>query len=262
MPLGIYAWVGIPVPFTDRIAMIRDAGFETTSLWWEQDDPVRRRIRELAPEIVRNAGLTLDHIHVPYKHCAFLWRTNEEERLRVVDQHMAWIEDCRRQEIPVMVMHVTASQPMSPASRAAGLDSFRRIIHLAEDAGVTVALENTRHPSALYLVLDELPSLRLGLCFDSGHAIIHGKEPFELLHKWGHRLITTHLSDNDGILDRHWLPGDGVIDFQAMARAVDWPAYQGPLMLEVSAQDKEADLPQFLAAAHSRLSALADNLYS
>jgi len=67
---GIFAWFGMRVPFAERMAMVRTAGFETVGLWWEEDDPERRRLRNLMPGVVRRAGLTVCNVHTPYRGCA------------------------------------------------------------------------------------------------------------------------------------------------------------------------------------------------
>jgi len=52
------------------------------------------------------------------------------------------------------------------------------------------------------------------------------------LERRGGRLLTTHLSDNDGEADRHWPPGEGVVDWRGLASA---PSLRrlGAVMLEV-----------------------------
>jgi sugar phosphate isomerase/epimerase len=56
--------------------------------------------------------------------------------------------------------------------------------------------------------------------------------PLALLQRHGGRLLTTHLSDNDGAADRHWPPGEGVVDWPGLAAE---PSLRGlgAVMLEV-----------------------------
>ena len=56
--LGIYVSSRVGVPFAGRMAMIRDAGFGATCLWWEEEREEARRLRHLAPDIVRKNGAT------------------------------------------------------------------------------------------------------------------------------------------------------------------------------------------------------------
>ena len=56
--------------------MIRDAGFGATALWWGEDSDRARELRAIVPDLVRNAGLFIDNIHVPYQGCNELWVTD------------------------------------------------------------------------------------------------------------------------------------------------------------------------------------------
>lgn len=249
--LGIYASFGFHVPFADRIALIRDAGFGATSIWWEEDRPEARRLRHLVPDIVRRAGLYLDNIHVPYKGCNDLWSDIDGDRERAVLRHLSWIEDCRRHQIPQLVMHVTMGNVRPP--NAQGLESLRRIVAAGEDAGVRIAIENTRSSEHVHFLLENVPSPTLGLCYDASHAWLYDSDPAALLRNWGHRLSATHLSDTDGKRDVHWLPGRGVIEYPAIAAAFPKESFSGVNMLEVTSGRKCANMEKFLEDAHASL---------
>ncbi len=47
---------------------------------------------------------------------------------------------------------------------------------------------------------------------------LYSPKPGELLERWGHRLMVTHIGDNDGVLDRHWLPGLGTLNWKEIAQ--------------------------------------------
>jgi len=245
---GIFAWFGIQVPFPDRVRMIKDAGFEATSIWWEQDNQAWRRLCLLMPDQVRAAGLHLENAHVPFRRCNALWSSDASERLAAVERHVGWVHDCARHGIPVMVMHCTASAcTLAPSHE--GIDSVRRIVDAAEGSGVTVALENTSGVAHIEALLAHIESPRLGLCYDSGHDWLKSDDAPALLRRWGHRLKATHLSDTDGVLDRHGLPGQGVVDLDGIGRALDWASYPASLLLEVVPRDRGQEPQSFLAEA-------------
>ena len=252
--MGIFAWFGIRIPFADRMRMIRDAGFQATSLWWEQDDPSWRRLCQDMPDMARSAGLFLDNAHVPFRRCGALWSPRESERRAAVDEHIAWVEDCARHRIPRMVMHVTSSH-RPPAPDGFGLESLRRILDAAEDLEVELVIENTRSSAHIDHLLEAFDSPALRLCYDSGHDALHAERPMDLLRAWGHRLGGLHLSDTDGRLDRHWIPGEGIVDFEALARAFPWRTYSGTHLLEVVPRDPEEPPAAFLNRAHDHLAA-------
>jgi sugar phosphate isomerase/epimerase len=50
----------------------------------------------------------------------------------------------------------------------------------------------------------------------------------------GEKIVTLHVSDYDGIDERHWLPGEGCIDWQALRAALCEVGYDGVWMYELS----------------------------
>ncbi|MCC6491307.1 MAG: TIM barrel protein [Candidatus Hydrogenedentes bacterium] len=257
--LGLFAWFGVPIPFVERMSLVREAGFEATSLWWEEDDEKRRRLRDLAPDIVRNACLHLDNLHAPYVGCNALWSGDAVERLAMVDRHLGWVEDCALHDVPMLVMHVTQGSTVAPPN-AHGLDSMRRIVGAAEERELRIAIENTRGEQHVDWILDDIDSPALGLCYDSSHDWLYAAEPVALLSRWGHRVMTTHLSDTDGRRDRHWLPGEGAVDFERIAAQPAWQQYVGTCLLEVVPKDRAEDVRGFLARAYESGRALRDRL--
>lgn len=192
-PLGIFSWFGFVLPFQERIKLIKEAGFAATSIWWEDEDTPWRIKKESMPQLVREMGLLLENIHVPFNESGALWAEQESVRY----------------DVPY--------------------------------------------------ILDKIQSNYLGFCYDSSHYNLSDKQDFYLLEKYGERLVTTHLSDNDGLKDRHWLPGHGTIDWAMVAK--HFPAsYQGCLTLEAYPTTGEReDSPQiYLKRAYQKVKNVRD----
>lgn len=258
-PLGIASWFHRAVPFCDRFKMMRDAGFDTTCIWWEDKDESRKRLRDCVPDAVRAAGLSLDNIHVPYHWAPGLWSANRAARLEAVAKHASWVEDCARHGIPRMVMHLVLGTK-DPWRLEDGLDSMLRIVEAGEEHGVTVAIENTRCAERIDAILSQIPSSRLGLCFDSAHDLLYSPAPLQMLSAWGHRLTATHFSDTDGRRDYHWLPGKGRVDFETVAQSMATHGYEGSLMIESVSRDGEAEAGAYLESARRSLVAIRETM--
>ncbi|MDQ7094897.1 sugar phosphate isomerase/epimerase family protein [Desulfosporosinus sp. PR] len=228
--LGIFSWFGFVLPFQKRLSLIKEAGFDATSIWWEDEDTPWQTKKEHMPQLVKDMGLELDNLHVPYNNSNELWSERESVRSNFIQRHIRWLNDCANHHVPLMVMHLTEGLN-PPAPNHYGLQSFYELVKAAEELGVTIAIENTRRSDNLPYLLSAIPSSRLGYCYDSSHYFLSNKQDFDLLKNFGERLVATHLSDNDGLEDRHWLPGHGIIDWTVLSR--HFPAtYQGGLTLE------------------------------
>ena len=233
--LGIYSWYGFDLPLHKRLAHIREAGFDATMIWWGDEVAFWYADKEEIPALVRDSGLYLENIHVPYIHCNLLWSHSENERKGMLDSYYGWIEDCANYHIPTMVMHVTDGDKFLRPTLD-GLKCMDALVCRAEEYGVRIAVENTKNDHVLNHVLKEIPSHSLGLCYDSSHSRVCSQNQTALLELYKDRLFAVHLSDNDGLEDRHWLPGTGVIDWDAVLSAFP-VSYGGCISLEVFTQN-------------------------
>ncbi|MFP6584984.1 MAG: sugar phosphate isomerase/epimerase [Candidatus Hydrogenedentota bacterium] len=249
---GMYAAFGFHVPFEERLAKIAEIGFEATSMWWEHKNERIRKLKYLAPAMIKGVGLDLESIHVPYSDCNHLWSDDDVARDASLNQHLEWIDDCNRHEVRIMVMHVTlGKQP--PAVNQIGIASYETLVRHAEEQGVVVAIENTRVNDHIDALFNQIDSSSLGFCYDISHDVLYSNDPGKLLRDHGARLASTHLADTDGKLDRHWLPGAGSIDYADILQSFPTQTYRGALMLEVSSGRKNNSVPEFIEDARESL---------
>lgn len=257
--LGIFSWFGYELPLRKRLELIAAAGFESTCLWFGvEEELVATGEADRMPELARGRGLKIDNLHAPYVGCNSLW--TERDADAVLTTYDAAITFCRRHHIPVTVIHVTqGSSP--PAMGKAGLERVRELARRAGEKDVVLAIENCGRPDYVDFLLSECDAQSLGLCYDSSHDFLDGNRSLEILRRWGHRVVTTHFSDNHGENDDHLLPGDGTIDWGALSVSFPWETYCGPVMLEVYPTPGNRPEPaSFLREAHGRAKRLAERL--
>ncbi len=233
MKRGIFSWFGYLLPLPERFRLIAQSGFEATSMWLgPESEWVRLGKREEIPTLVAECGLFLENVHIPFRDAAHIWESASPETDRIRREYEEALRYCGRHGIPTMVMHATRSFG-PPAPNGTGMAFVKELVHVAENEGVKIALENTSHPDLLNAILEEIGATALGLCYDTSHELLHPGES-SLLSRWGGRLLATHISDCDAKIDRHQLPGEGVLDWAAFAR--QFPRdYTGSLSLEVVA---------------------------
>ncbi|NLC59216.1 MAG: sugar phosphate isomerase/epimerase [Armatimonadetes bacterium] len=151
-------------------------------------------------------------------------------------------------DAPMVVLHASA-EPITPEERprrlAQARASLAEIGRWCQESGRRVAVEllprsclgNT--VDELLALLEGLPEETFGVCLDTNHGMAQYARLADDIRRLGPRLITTHLSDYDGVDEKHWLPGRGVVDWRAVMAALQEIGYTGPMNYE-SLLDGEA----------------------
>ena len=118
------------------------------------------------------------------------------------------------------------------------LSSIKQLIKIADNQGLTVAIENL---PGKYWFLMSTPEeflrmykegdLNVGVVFDIAHANLEKQvEPF--LKEIPEKIIHIHVSDNFGETDNHFGIGYGSIDYPGFAKALKQIGYRGNLVIE------------------------------
>lgn len=230
---GIFSWFGYIMPFFERVYHIKKAGFDAISLWWEDEREIKRT--EM-PEVVREIGLDVDYVHFPYEHCNSIWHVEKNIFCKIIDRYSLWFEECIEKGINLIVLHVEDNPQISP--NFAGIDNMRKIVEKAKAYNIKLAVENTRKNEYLDLILENIDDENLGFCHDTSHDGLTGGRNFTTLARWGKRLFCTHISDNYGMEDNHFIPLKGTLDWERYAELFP-KNYKGMLTLEICASMEE-----------------------
>ena len=122
----------------------------------------------------------------------------------------------------------------------------------AESLGADIAVEDLPR-SCLGHTAAEMADIisaddRLGVCFDVNHLLYDTHAEF--LRVLGKRIVTLHISDYDYVNERHWLPGEGKIDWYALYSGLHSAGYDGPWLYELGqAPTKTVSRPRDLTFA-------------
>lgn len=114
--------------------------------------------------------------------------------------------------------------------------SLCQLADIAQKCGGVIAVEDLPrtclgNTSEEILELLEADS-RLMVCLDTNHLLHESNADF--IRKIGNRIITTHISDYDFINERHWLPGEGKVNWNDVLDALGEINYSGVWMYEIS----------------------------
>ena len=194
------------------------------------------RFKSLADEY----GVALRSFHLRF--CDFenydISNTNEASRRYVIEYHKKFIRDCSNVGIKIFVIHASG-EPIEGSDRAGRIECAKKslceLAAFAETHGVVIAVENLPR-TCLGNTSKELLDIvscdeRLRICFDTNHLLSEDHDSF--LYAISAKLVTTHFSDYDFINERHWLPGEGDINWKALMNTLDEVGYTGPVVYEL-----------------------------
>ena len=139
-------------------------------------------------------------------------------------------------------------------------ESLRVISDACAARGVRLALEylprNCLGNSCRELLelIDGIDHGTLGVCLDTNHANL-GQDLAAAIRALAGKIFAIHVSDNDGAVERHWFPYQGVIDWSEFTQAIREAGFDGPCMYEVVCDPKAGvqDRLEFLAQVHRRM---------
>lgn len=117
-----------------------------------------------------------------------------------------------------------------------GIENMNKIHEEAEIAYLGVTVEE------LARVFKAIPSKYFGLTLDIAHASLlpGGSDPF--IDAFGDRIISTHVSDTDLVLDRHLPVGNGKIDFKPVFKRLMDIGFKGTLNIELPRSNEDRAL--------------------
>lgn len=192
-------------------------------------------------------------VHIPFGKSWDISDLNEEVRKNAIEKCAKYFDLVDVLGSKIYVLH-PSFEPIKLEDRPKRLEkcitSLKELAPRAEKKGVRIALENLPRTclgntaKEINYILDavDVPG-GLQICFDSNHTL--QEKPEEFVAHCGKRIITVHISDFDGVDERHWLPYEGIINWKAVLSELLKAGYQGPFVFETgrfkdrSASNKE-----------------------
>jgi sugar phosphate isomerase/epimerase len=115
------------------------------------------------------------------------------------------------------------------------IEALKPIVQMAANHGLTVVLENFKHPfdkvSSFKTLLDQVPGLAIHL--DIGHTNMGRDNGQSFCQFLGHHILHVHFSDNRATEDHHMPLGVGTVDWEKTVAALKDIGYDGTITLEV-----------------------------
>lgn len=188
----------------------------------------------------RNYGLALWSFHLPFQPFEKLniAGLSPELRQNSVRYLSEWLKKAAETGFSRAVIH-PSGEPIAEEDREeaikGAMESLSALADVADRAGIILAVENLprtclgNSSSEILRLVSASPSLRV--CFDTNHLLAQDHESF--MNDVKEQLTTVHVSDYDFINERHWLPGEGKIDWGQVMDRFDRIGYEGAWIYEL-----------------------------
>lgn len=182
-------------------------------------------------------GLKLWSVHLPYGPKLDL---NAEDQSDEIFGNFAYYVNAVMEMKPrYFVVHLWTAEPYEPADREAAVKTtngnIRRLAEYIAAKGATLAVEvlpRTNMGNTVQECMKLIDGTKAELCFDVNH-LMQGTHR-EFMETAGVRVKTLHLSDYEFGDEKHWIPGEGKIDWKELLQLLVQHGYEGPLMFEVT----------------------------
>ena len=193
---------------------------------------------ERARALADQYGVTLHSMHLPFMPFTKIDISSPALAEDTTEYYRGLIEKGASIGIKIFVLH-PSGEPIKEerdVRMETAKKSLARLAEIASANGAVIAVENLprtclgKNSAEIAELLSAHEALRA--CFDTNHLLAEPTADFARNIK--HRIITTHISDYDFVNERHWLPGEGKINWQELLSVLDEIGYGGPWMYELS----------------------------
>lgn len=191
-----------------------------------------------ARRMADEAGLKVWSCHLPFSRTLDISVLDDSARMANIAFLAEMIAICGEVGSRKLVLH-PSSEPIADGEREARIrNSIASIGVLRREAariGAELCIEDLprtclgRNSAELLRIVEPYPDVKI--CFDTNHLLT--EDPVRFVEACGDRIATVHVSDYDGVDERHWLPGRGTIDWQGLYRALMQSGYRGVFMYEL-----------------------------
>ena len=224
MKFGIEFDNKLQISPAEQARMIKEHGFDATFV-----TPETEKLGEIV-DALRKYDIVCESAHAPFDGINNMWLAGEDGD-RMLDRLLRCVDKCAQYSIPVLVVHLSSGMT-PPRMNDVGFDRYDRLMQYADQKGITIAYENIRKLDNVAYMMENYP--QAGFCWDVGHEACY-MNGMEFMPLFGKRMAAIHVHDNTAIYDQdmHWLPYDGVVDMERVAKHFANSGYEKSLMLEV-----------------------------
>ncbi|MBR5439422.1 MAG: sugar phosphate isomerase/epimerase [Clostridia bacterium] len=211
--------------------------FETAAPWNKEEEKENYPyVKQIAKKITES-GILFNSVHLPFSISWWDFASPiEEQRKGAVEVFKRAVDAYGEYQPNVYVIH-PGIKPQTPEERPIRLNQLAKSMsEICEFTPKLVCIENMVNDGLLNKISEAKDLLnvvpKLNMTIDVNHSFL--QKPEDYILEIGSRVKNLHISDNDGLLEKHWLPGNGIINFNAVLSALEKIGYNGTFNYELS----------------------------
>lgn len=237
----------------EALGIMKAGGFDCADIGLGSDDPAYNPVVADDPDAAAKAlretfarvGIKPDQAHARYDFKDYAPAAVTEHLVRTV-------KVCGALGVRTLVVHADTWYDVETYTFDRALARIYEIhapvVEEAEKRGVVIAMENLfedRAPKGsrcrfcseveeLEAIVAKFPTPFCGVCYDTGHArVVYGDKQFEVMARFGKRIVATHVHDNIASKDLHGFPFSGGTDWEAFRQMLLRIGYTGTFTFEM-----------------------------
>lgn len=188
--------------------------------------------------LAKQYGIMLWSCHLPFQ-AVDLASSNAPWRVCSLEYVCEIIRQCSEIGIRKFVAHAGMEEEITEDKSArieVAKDSLYKLAEFAAQYDSVICVEdlprNTVGNSTAEIL--DLISVndKLRVCCDTNHLLT--EDVIAFIKRVGDKIVTLHVSDYDLTTERHWLPGEGKIDWNKLIAALVEIGYEGVWMYEIN----------------------------
>ncbi len=194
-------------------------------------------VKSVVP-LAKEFGIELWSYHLPFGPFEVLDISNPITAEFSVEYYKTLMTSARECGVKVFVIH-PSGEPIEKSDRRVRMErakeSLGKLAEYGDSIDAVIAVEDLPrtclgNSSAEILELIGVHN-SLKVCFDTNHLL--GEDNVDFINNIGSKIITTHVSDYDFVDEKHWLSGEGKVDWSALYSALNKVGYNGPWLYEL-----------------------------
>ncbi len=215
-----------------------DAGIEVVEISREKNEIDVLDYKELK-ELCEKYGLKIWSFHLPF--CPF--EKIDISMPAIAEASVKYlcdiIDKATKIGVDKFIIHASG-EPIEESERKTRMECAKKsldaLAKYAKQRGAVICVEDLprtclgRDSSDVKELISANDDLRV--CLDTNHMLYEDNVNF--IKELGDKIITLHVSDYDGVNERHWLPGEGKNDWQAILAELKRIGYNGPWLYEIN----------------------------